>query len=299
MYDAVHDVRRVAVCGGVRRLEATALVDGYVDEHRAGLHQAEHVAGDEVWRLVAGDEDGADNQVYGGQFLADVVFRGVKGLHVLGQHFTEVAQAGQVDVRNHYLGTHAGSHLCGVASHDASAQYQYAGWTYARHASQQFALATLRLLKETGTFLYGHTAGHFTHGDEQGQRAVRQLDGFVGDTDTSAFYHGFGQGTVGGKVEVSEHHLSVADEFVLGGDGFLDLDNHLSGGIDFFDGGQHSCTCIHVVFIGKSTVGACRLLHVYGVSMFDEFGHSGRRHADTILIIFYFFRYTNNHNVKC
>ena len=60
---------------GVRGLEAPTLVDGHIHQHRTGLHQLQHVAGDEVRRLVARNQYRADHQVDGGQFRHDIVGR--------------------------------------------------------------------------------------------------------------------------------------------------------------------------------------------------------------------------------
>ena len=64
-------------------------------------------------------------------------------------------------------------------SDHAAAQHQHFGGLDTRNATQQDAFSALRLFKETGTFLYGHAAGDFTHGDQQRKRTVRILDRFV------------------------------------------------------------------------------------------------------------------------
>src|SRR3546814_9347609 len=47
----------------VARLEASARVDRDVDEHRAGAHRLQHVAGHKLGRLGARDQHRADDQI--------------------------------------------------------------------------------------------------------------------------------------------------------------------------------------------------------------------------------------------
>src|SRR3546814_16210060 len=55
-------IGRLGVRRRVARIEAAALVDRDVDEHRAGAHGAEHLARDELRRFGAGDQDRADDR---------------------------------------------------------------------------------------------------------------------------------------------------------------------------------------------------------------------------------------------
>ena len=64
-----------------------------------------------------------------------------------------MAQARQVDVSNQHLGTHTGSDDRSVGTYDTTTQNQYACGQYTRHTTHQFALASLRLLQESGTLL--------------------------------------------------------------------------------------------------------------------------------------------------
>ena len=153
--------------GGVGGFETTALVDGYVYEYRTGFHHLQHFAGDEVWGLVTGDEDGTDYQVDVRQFHLDVMGGRIECLYVFRHHFTQVAQAGKVDVGNQYLGTHSGSYLCGIGAHDTTSKDKYACGTYARYSAHQFSLAALWLFKEAGSYLGSHTSCHLAHGGKQ------------------------------------------------------------------------------------------------------------------------------------
>ena len=65
MDDAVDLEGRIGVRRRPRGLEAAALVDRHVDEHRAALHAREHVAGHELRRARAGDQHRADHHIGG------------------------------------------------------------------------------------------------------------------------------------------------------------------------------------------------------------------------------------------
>ena len=79
---AVHHEGGVGVGGRAAGLDAAALVDGYVDDYGAVAHLGEHVTGDQVGGLGAGDQHGSDDQIDGRQLLANVVFVGENGAHV-------------------------------------------------------------------------------------------------------------------------------------------------------------------------------------------------------------------------
>ena len=55
----------------MRGLKAAALVDGDVDDDRARVHQAEHLARDKPWRECSGYENGADDNVGLAQRILD------------------------------------------------------------------------------------------------------------------------------------------------------------------------------------------------------------------------------------
>ena len=63
MNDSVDLIDRIGMGGRVAGLEASALVDGDVDEDRAALHCFEHLARNELGRCRARDQYRADNQL--------------------------------------------------------------------------------------------------------------------------------------------------------------------------------------------------------------------------------------------
>ncbi len=107
--------------------------------------------------------------------------RGVEGLDVLGHYVGYVAQGGEGDIGDGYIGSESGGHEGGVAAYYAGAENEHFGGFYPGYASQQYAAAALRLLKEAAAFLYRHAAGYLAHGDEQRQGTVGESHCLVGD----------------------------------------------------------------------------------------------------------------------
>jgi hypothetical protein len=56
---------------GAGELDVAALLDRQVDDHRAGLHRLDHLAGDQPRRRLAGHQRGGDHHVGGGDVAGD------------------------------------------------------------------------------------------------------------------------------------------------------------------------------------------------------------------------------------
>ena len=166
---------------GAGVLEAAALVDGDVDEHRAGLHPADQVVAHELGRLGAGDEHRADDEVGVEAGPLDLVAVARDGLHVALVDPVHLAQPGDVEVEQQHLGLHAERDRGGVEAGDAGAEHDDLRGVHAGDAAHEHAAAALRPLEEVRPGLRGHPAGDLGHRREQRQRAVRQLHRLVRD----------------------------------------------------------------------------------------------------------------------
>ena len=178
-----------------------------------------------------------------------------------------MAQGGQRDIGDGDIGSQSDCHKGCVATYNAGTEHQHFGRRYSGNAAKQYTFATLWLLEETRTFLYGHAACHFAHGNKQGQRMVGKTHGLVGDADAARCNHGFGELAVTGKVEVGEHHLIFFDEFVLGLDGLFDFYDHLGNVIDGFDGGKDLSAGGDVLVVAKAAAFSGSVLHIHCVSV--------------------------------
>ena len=96
-------------------------------------------------------------------------------------------------------------------------------------------------------------------------------------------------------MEIGEDQLVAADEFVLGGDRLLDLEDHFGPGIDLFDGGEHLGPHTYIIIIGKTAVHTGRSLHINLVSPLHELLSARRGKSNAILIVLDLFWNTDNH----
>ena len=86
-------------------------------------------------------------------------------------------------------------------------------------------------------------------------------------------------------MEIGEDQLVAADEFVLGGDRLLDLEDHFGPGIDLFDGGEHLGPHTYIIIIGETAVHTGRSLHINLVSPLHELLSARRGKSNAILIV--------------
>ena len=222
--DRVVDLEgRVGVRRGPRVLEAAALVDGDVDEHRARLHLGDHVVGDELGRLGAGDEDGADDQVG----LEHLLTHRHRRRRDLGDPVVVAPEAHpelvEVGVEEGDVGAHAERDVRGVLAGDAGADDDDLGVGDAADAAHEDAAAALGLHHRVRADLRGEAAGDLGHRVEQRQQARGQLHGLVGDGGDLLRDELLGERLVGGEVQVGEEGQALAQPVVLLGDGLLDL----------------------------------------------------------------------------
>src|SRR5262249_3928164 len=80
------------VRGGMNGFYATTLVHTDVDDNRTGLHFADHVGRDDAGGLLAGNEDGADDQIGMGKQGLQVVTDREDGSNLTIEDVVQVAQ---------------------------------------------------------------------------------------------------------------------------------------------------------------------------------------------------------------
>jgi hypothetical protein len=122
-----------------RVFEASALVDGDIDEDAARSHARHHVVGDELRRLGARDQHRADDEVGVHDGSVQVERVGRSGLDASLEVVVEVAQALDVGVEHRDVGTHADGDHCGVGTRDSAADDGDARGARAGHARHQEA----------------------------------------------------------------------------------------------------------------------------------------------------------------
>ena len=111
----------------------------------------------------------------------------------------------------------------GGGGHSAAAEDYSAGGGDTGDAAQELASTGPGFLQKLGSHLGSHATGDLTHGEEQGQRAVRPADGLVGDAFDTGIEEGAGEARRGRQMEIGEEDETLTQERVLGRLRLLDL----------------------------------------------------------------------------
>ncbi len=238
--------------GRARGLEAAALVDGYVDEGRAGLHGRELRARDELGRRGAGDQHGPDHHVGFHGLFGDVAVVGVERLEIAAEHVVEIAQPRDRPVKHGHVGAHAGGDPGGVGADHAAADHHHPRRRDTGHAAQKHAAPAVGLLERPGADLRREAPGHLGHRRQKRKAAVAVGHGLVGDAGGARGQEVARLVRVGGKVQVGEQDLALAQALALDGLRFLHLHDHLGGGEDLFGRGQDPRAGGDVIGVGEA-----------------------------------------------
>src|SRR4051812_17780956 len=167
--------------GGASGFNASALVDGDVDDHGTFFHPRNHFLCYELRSGGAGDEHAANQQVrLLGSLRNGVRVRGLRA-HVAAENVVELAQAVQVHVNDSDVGAEAESHLGRIRADDAAADDHNVRGRDSGDAAEEDAASTFFFFQIAGPDLHGHAACDFRHGSQQRKGAVFVSDSFVGD----------------------------------------------------------------------------------------------------------------------
>ena len=93
MDDAIEFECRMGMCRGLRRFEASALIDRHVNEHSASFHFLQHGARHQLRRAGSGNEDGADDDIGRKHLALDRVHRCGKRRDTALEKLIELAKA--------------------------------------------------------------------------------------------------------------------------------------------------------------------------------------------------------------
>ena len=224
----VHLVGRVRVRGGVGVLEAAALVDGDVDQHRARLHPRDQLVADQLGRRGAGDQHRADDHVGLHHLLLDRQLGRRQAVHPVVVAPERHPQLVQVGVEQGHVGAHARARCWRRSGRETpGTDDDDLGVGDPADAAHQHPAAALGLEQRVRADLRRQAAGDLRHRVEQRQPARGQLHGLVGDRGDLAVDQLLGQRLVRGQVEVGEERQPLAHPVVLLGDRLLDLEHHV------------------------------------------------------------------------
>ena len=209
--------------------ETTALVDGDIDQHCAGLHRFDHGAGHELRCRGAGDEHGADDEVRVAHELFDRVSGRVHGFHLTAEDGRQLPQPLDRSVDHGDVCAHADGHFRRVRSGNAAAQHHDLCGGHAGHTAQQDSESAVGLLQTVGAHLHGHAPGDLAHGREQRQRAVGRGDGLICNRSHARGEQRLRLVQVRSQMQIREQGLPAAQLLAFGDLRFLDLHNEIGG----------------------------------------------------------------------
>ena len=184
-----------------------------------------------------------------------------------------------------------------MCANRATADYNDAGRKDTRHAAHQNAHATIGLLQSPSAHLRGKLACNLGHRGQQRQTALGRRHGFISDAGRAAFHQVFGLLGVGGKVQVSEQHLTFAQHLAFDGLRFLDLYDQI-GGVKYLCGGVRDDRAnVRVFFVCEPRAIASTGFHDHLVTVLDGFRCGVGCQADAIFLRFDFFWAPDFHGV--
>ncbi len=296
MHAVVLDVGRLGVRRRPAGREATALVDGDVDEHGAGVHVLDVLLRDELRRCGAGDQDRADDEVGFRHQLIDGVLGRIDGVNPAAPDIVELPQTRQRAIEDRHVGAEADRHVGRMRAGNTATDDDDPGGLHARHAAEQYTATAVRFLQCKRTRLDRQPAGNFRHRRQERQGSIFRRYCLVGNGRRTGLDQRFRLRRIGSEVQVREQHLVFAQHRALVELRLLDLDDHLGrvehllGCPDDFRAG------LLVVGIGHADAHAGVRLDDHVVTVGDQLAYACRRHADTELERLDFLRYPYLHD---
>ena len=169
--------------GRPRGLRAAALVDGNVDDDRAGLHRLDRLRGDELRRLGARDQHRADDEIGAPAQGLDRVAGGEHRAHAAAKVLSMRRSASGLRSTTVTSAPMPAAIRAALTPTDAAAEHHHVGGRHARHAAEQHAAAADLLFEAVRARLGRHAAGDLRHRHQQRQGALRARHRLIGDGD--------------------------------------------------------------------------------------------------------------------
>ena len=107
--------------------------------------------------------------------------------------------------------------------------------------------------------------------------------------------HGFGQGPIGGKMEIGEDDLSATQQRPLGRERFFDFDDHVGPREQFARVGHQRRAVLDVPLVGDSGADARPGLEQHLVAGPGQFVDAHRQHGHAVFVAFDFLRNSDDH----
>ena len=155
----VHTERRVGVRRRMRILEAPALVDGDVDEHRARPHPRDELIAHEGRRLRTGHEHRADDEIRSQTGVLDLVRVAHHRPHPPTGCRVDRPQPCGIEIEDGDVGAHSERDTSRVEPRHAAAEHDDIRGAHPRHAAHEHAAPAVRLHERLRADLRGEAPG--------------------------------------------------------------------------------------------------------------------------------------------
>ena len=162
-------------------LDAAALIDGHIDDHRTLLHQLQHSAGNQFRRRRTGHEHATDYQIRIDQRLFNRRARGIARHQARAIKIVELLEPRERHIEHRHQRPHAQRNARRVDADHTAAQHHYFRRRHTRHTGQQHAQTALGFLQRVRARLDGHAPRHLAHRREQRQTAALVRHRFIGN----------------------------------------------------------------------------------------------------------------------
>ncbi len=179
MDDSVDHISRVGVGGRVRCLEAAALIDRDIHDHRTLLHRLQHLPGDQFRCARAGDQNSADHDIGCENLLLDRLDRREARADPPPEQFVEFPQSRERSVQDADFRAETNGHPRSVRADDPAANHHNPGRYDARYTAEQKASAACAPLQGVARRFDGKPSCHLAHRGEQGQPSLRIRDRLI------------------------------------------------------------------------------------------------------------------------
>ncbi len=217
---------------GMRGLEAAALVDRDIDDHRAFLHVLQHVPRDELRRAGAGHQNGADHHVGREHLLLDRLNGGVARPDAAHEQIVELAKPGQRLVEHAHVRAEPRRHARGMCADDTAAEDGNTRRLHAGHAAEEKTASAIDALERHSRSLDRKPPRYLAHWRKQREMPARIGDCLVGDGAHAGFHQPMRLPRIGREMQIREKNLPRREAAPLFRLRFLHLHDHLRLGED-------------------------------------------------------------------
>ena len=280
---------------GVARLETAALINRHVDQRRPRLQLGQLRPADQLGCRSPRDQHRADDQIGPARQINRRRGIGKGVLELPAEHIVKITQPVDRPVQHGHIRPHSGGDPRGLRADHTAPQHQHARRQHTRHTAQQHPAPAVRLLQRPGPDLRRKPPRDFRHRGQQRQPAARIGDGLIGDAGRPRSHQIVRLLGVGGKVQIGEQHLPLAQPGTLDRLRLLDLDDQVGRRENLLGGRHHQRPRSGIIRVGEPRADPGTAFDENTVAVVHRLTCSVRRQANAVFLRLDLFRATDLH----